>query len=413
MLELLTGKASGQGSSELAAGYAESTDDRPGSQFSQPLNDDQLDNLRIEQLGKDFLKDAIETYNDADSGYQLSPAFKQLKDRAEGRLSDRQMANLGGLSKKLLEGSADFFDPESASNTRRADGVRPGQRLDQLLAAAAEKAVARNDGSSNEENSVLSDALNNALGAALDQAVTIADKKHQDRIENGFNTYTSPSQTPSDNLSIQDQLNSITDFGDPASDTASNFGSDLNSSTSSDSDSSVDNAAASIADSMSQMKFDGWKLIYAAGLISILAVAVYLIFRLVPTADENVLKQRELQRKLQNKSANSNDVVEAVDLFLLSRFGAASSWWNSKHATDQITTSQPDWREKVSSLFQVYRWSRYQADGNASVSAEQNELVNSTLLELSRSGKDSDGRSTSVSKSNTAQSSDADDEATS
>ena len=99
--------------------------------------------------------------------------------------------------------------------------------------------------------------------------------------------------------------------------------------------------------------------------------------------NEEELKQRELQRKLKANSANPKDLVEAVDLFLLSRFGAASSWWNAKHAATQISEVQPDWRDKVASLFQIYRRSRYQADGQASVSPEQNDLVKSTLRELS------------------------------
>jgi len=99
---------------------------------------------------------------------------------------------------------------------------------------------------------------------------------------------------------------------------------------------------------------------------------------------EAELKQRELQQKLKTASVNPKDIVEAVDIFLLSRFGAASSWWNAKHAATQISDAQPDWRDKVASLFQVYRWSRYQADGQASVSVEQNDLVKSTLRELSQ-----------------------------
>ena len=75
-------------------------------------------------------------------------------------------------------------------------------------------------------------------------------------------------------------------------------------------------------------------------------------------------------------------MVEAVDLFLLSRFGDVSSWWNAKHAADQVSKAKPDWRDKVASLFQVYRWSRYQAAGKDSVSPEQNKLVVATLQEL-------------------------------
>ena len=358
----------------------------PSPAFSEEFVSEQFDNLENEQLGKDFLKDALDTYNNADSGYELSPAFKQLKDRAEGKVSDRQMANLGNISKELFDGTTDIFDPDSDAIPRRPDGVKPGQRLDQLLAAAANKALASEDPADGENKSLLSDALNNALGVALDQAVTIADKNKANRDSDLLSDSSQRTQPFPNNSSLQNQLNSFQDFNNTPFDTAS---SNSSISTSSSNENSIESAAASIADSVSQMNFDAKNWLYAVGLIGLLALAVFFLFRLFPVADVNALKQRELQRKLQDKSANPRDVVEAVDLFLLSRFGDASSWWNAQHAADQITTSKPDWRDRVVSLFQVYRWSRYQADGNASVSAEQNELVNSTLQELSQAPDDS------------------------
>ena len=400
----------------LLSQLANNAKGRDGSGFGSPSYENSnsagnpIDNLRIEQLGKDFLKDALATYNNADSGYELSPAFKQLKDRAEGKQTDRQMANLGNLSKQLFDGSAELFDPNSDLPSR-PDGVKPGQRLDQLLASAAGKALAGSKASDDQNESALSGVLNNALGVVLDKAVTIADEKEARRNRDWQDNWNNHSQPPPSNLSIQDQLSSFQDLNDPANDSAPNSSSDNSSnSSSSTSESSIDDAAATIADSVSQMEFDGRTLMYVAGGVILLSIAAYLLFRLIPTADENVLKQRELQRKLQNNSANPKDVVEAVDLFLLSRFGDSASWWNSKHATDQVSTGQPDWRDKVASLFQVYRWSRYQAGGDASVSPEQNELVKSTLKELSQANEGSAATAPTLSSEHA---SDAYDEATS
>ena len=416
LLKQLAGNVSGLGDGPPNSARSDRTGTRSDSDLEEfeQVFEESLESLRMEQLGQDFLKDALETYNNADSGYELSPAFKQLKDRAEGKASKRQMANLGNISKELFDGSSNIFNPDSASNSGRPDGIKPGQRLDQLLAAAADKALTKDDSGGGESKSLFSDALNGALGVALDQAVTIADKNNDVRSREARDRWSQSAPTPSNNLTIQDRLDSFRNLSSTqqGSDPSSASRSPSNSSSSS-SESSLDEAAATIADSVSQMKFDGRSLMYAAGLIALIAALGYLVYRLLPSTDETVLKRRELQRKLQSNSTNPKDVVEAVDLYLLSRFGAVSAWWNSKHAADQITTDQPDWRDKVLSLFDVYRWSRYQADGNASVSAEQSELVNSTLKELSQVSEQSAGKDASKLKSSPEQSSGVEDEATS
>jgi len=377
----------------------------------QDLIAESLENFQNEQLGKEFLKDALETYNDANSGYELSPAFKQLKDRAEGIQSNRKLANFGNLSKKLFDESANLFDPKSLSESRRPDGVKPGQRLDQLLAAAADKALA-GDSTSGEDKSLFSDTLNNALGAALEKAVDVADKNESNRNRDALQDW-----TQDDAFNSPNQFDPYEDFNNSQANSSPDspaYNSPTSSSSNSSNENSMSETAAAIVDSVSELEFNGWTLAYAVGLIALLAGIAFLIPRLLQSGDESVQKQRKLRRKLKTKLAKPKDVVEAVDLFLISRFGTASSWWNAKHAAEQISTNQPDWRDKVASLFQVYQWSRYQADGSANVSSEQNELVNSTLQELNQAPEDA-FEATESSKANTAsgQSSTANEEATS
>ena len=346
-------------------------------------NDSQID------LGREFLQDALETYNDPDSGYKLSDAFQRLKDQAEGVTSDRELANLGNITKKLFEDSSKIFDSNSASQARKNSGVKPGQRFDQLLASAANKALEDNGNrNKQEDDSALSGVLNQALGVAIDQAVTAAaDKDLSVRTHDATTNWNEPSELSYfDNSNWQDQLDFPEDddsnfqpYDSAASPTTNNSPYSTNSS-----ESSLQDSAARLGDAFSDFKFDGQTIFYAVGLITLLAGCIYLLSRLMQPVSEEELKQRALQRKLKANSANPKDLVEAVDLFLLSRFGAASSWWNAKHAATQISEVQPDWRDKVASLFQVYRWSRYQANGQASVSPEQNDLVKSTLRELSQ-----------------------------
>ena len=341
----------------------------------------------VDKIGRDLLQDALQTYNDPDSGYELSGAFKRLKDHAEGIRSERPLANFGNISKKLFEDSSKIFDADSTSDSRQASGVKPGQRLDQLLTAAASEAIA-NSAEANDKkgDSVFSSVLNSALGTALDQAVTLADDGEpgvNGNDDGGWNTHT--------NNFNNDSLGPLQDFGSPQPNSASqspNVSNGSNPSLPSTSDSSpsqsnsIQESVSAITESILDTKFSWRSLFLILGLVGLLALAIFLLSRILTPADPILQKQAELQRKLQQSSANPKDVVEAVDLFLLSRFGDVSSWWNAKHAADQVSEAKPDRRDKVASLFQVYRWSRYQAAGKDSVSPEQNKLVVATLQEL-------------------------------
>ena len=370
-----------QPSTGSSAGSSQQTATSPNA------NTDLADNSQVD-LGREFLQDALETYNDPDSGYKLSSAFQRLKDQAEGITSDRELANLGNISKKLFEDSSKIFDSNSASEARKKSGVKPGQRFDQLLASAANKALEDNGKRNQQEgDSVVSDVLNNALGVAIDQAVSAAaDKDLSVPTHDATTDWNEPSELSYlDNSNWQDQLdlpedddNSFQPYNSTADPTSNNFANSTNSS-----ESSLQESTSRLGAAFSDLKFNWLTILYAVGLITLLAGCIYLLNRLMQPVNEEELKQRELQRKLKANSANPKDLVEAVDLFLLSRFGAASSWWNAKHAATQISEVQPDWRDKVASLFQIYRRSRYQADGQASVSPEQNDLVKSTLRELS------------------------------
>ena len=405
--DLLANLRSNDASGQPRSGSTDSRSPNPSEQFS-PLPDSQpgnslgsagslgsteenSNNSRVEQLGKDFLKDALDTYNDPDSGYQLSPAFKRLKDQAEGRGSDRELANLGNISQKLFENSAGIFDPNSSTSNARQPGVKPGQRFDQLIAEAAGKALADSSVTGDDQNkSFFSKSLSSVLEAALGQVVELADDELPNRdVPDDWDQWSQ--DNAQNDFDFQDQHNSLQEnAGSPYS---NNFqDSQSNSSprtTSSSNNTSIQESASSLAESVSNMKFDGRFLLYALGTFILFGIGFFLLRRLMSSTNENIVKQRELQRKLETNSANPEDVVEAVDLFLLSRFGTDSSWWNSSHASDQLTANQPDWREKIASLFQVYRWSRYQADGDANISSEQTQLVSSTLQELNQAPEES------------------------
>ena len=236
------------------------------------------DDLDIEQLGQEFLKDALASYDDSESGYELPPAFKQLKERAEGRGSEREMANFGNLSQKMFEEGANLFSPNATPTNRRPSGVKPGQRLDQLIAAAADKALAGDKTTDGQNKSLYSDTINNALEAVLGQAVDIADKSKTNRQQNARSGQ--GVQNAENNLDFPDQFGSFDNFTNSQAISSSNSTpSSSSNSSSSGGESSIDNAAATIADSVSKIKFNGQTMIYVVGLIALLAGIVFVLLR--------------------------------------------------------------------------------------------------------------------------------------
>ena len=347
-----------------------------GQHSNNERSSNQTDKSKIDQLGRDLFQDALKTYNDPDSGYELSGAFKRLKDQAEGVRSDRQFANLGKISKTLFENSSKIFDANSFSESSGASGVKPGQRLDQLLVAAASDAIANSsDTNAKEDTSAFSSIIKEGIGAALKHAVA-----DEGEIRHDFSDNNSRFQRNSNAFGSQDPLSSLQNF--TSSDTNGSASGPGSNQSIIGTNSNFQKSIASIADSMMQTKFNWQTLFFAVGLIGLIGTTIFLLCRYLSPTSGSVLKRAELQRKLKRSSSNPSDVVEAVDLFLLSRFGNDSSWWNAKHAAEQITEVKPDWRDKIASLFQVYQWSRYQPDNGDSVSADQSKLVVTTLQQL-------------------------------
>ena len=78
----------------------------------------------------------------------------------------------------------------------------------------------------------------------------------------------------------------------------------------------------------------------------------------------------------------SEDLVLAMDRFLLNRFGKPSSWWHSRRAELALVSELPGKASAISELVDGYEYARYSEVGG-SLSSQQIERCASILKELS------------------------------
>ena len=83
------------------------------------------------------------------------------------------------------------------------------------------------------------------------------------------------------------------------------------------------------------------------------------------------------------KIRSPKDLVEAVDYFIVQKFGGRSQWWNAKHAQDMLCAGAPGYSAKISELLKDYVRARY-TRADVTLSAEEQLNYKKTLQELSK-----------------------------
>ena len=321
----------------------------------------------------EFLKKAISYYNDEESGFEKPKGFDGLLNGGKKSSSPRSTLNLEAAKKLWDKGSDIFKDKidESVSD-RRAKGIKPGQRIDQSVMEAIKKVSTEGPNSNSENKSMFSKALNGLIGTAMGKAEENVKEKIERSRGNqpaGLGGQNQFQSSPNANLGWQ-----------PNTGLGSNpLANNVPSSNTSNATSTASSSAATI----SSMAPNFTTVLF--WLLAILAVvaAIYFAVRSLQPSDAVAVKKRELQKMLQSTdAAKPSDIVEAVDLLLLTKFGSVASWWNSHRAAERLQKVKPAWREKIVSIFQVYRRSRYQSSSNCTVPTDQKSLVTSALREL-------------------------------
>jgi len=117
------------------------------------------------------------------------------------------------------------------------------------------------------------------------------------------------------------------------------------------------------------------------GAIGLGLLAIYLLLQNV-VGDAKAVKARRVTKRLRNAVIDTpKDLVEAVDVFLVGKFGSQSSWWNDRHARQRLNSVAPKYASKIDDLLKDYVRARYMRAEVRLSSAEQ-QRYKQTLLEL-------------------------------
>lgn len=93
------------------------------------------------------------------------------------------------------------------------------------------------------------------------------------------------------------------------------------------------------------------------------------------------------------KINSAEQLVRAVDAFLLARFGKPSSWWHSRRAEVALNADIPGKTENIRELVDCYEYARYSEVGRL-LSKEQIQRCTSILLDLSSTRTSDDPEAT-------------------
>lgn len=325
----------------------------------------------------EFLKQAINYYNDKDSGFQKPKGFDRLLNDKASRSSGATM-NFEA-AKKLWKQGANIFN-DRIDNTGDSKKIKPGQRIDQSVIEAIKKVSADSSKAAAGQNSVFTNALNGLIGTAMDKAEETA----KDRVQRGRNRQNAGLAGNSSGQPRKARPNS-----NSSSNSISQTLQNLTNPSANDSQANSSSPSASpTLPTLQNVRSIIVPIMYALICISLLALVLYLVFRFLKPVDKIALQQKKLQEKLRSTGTSKpSDIVAAVDLLLLTKFGTAASWWNSHRAAERLQAAKPGWHEKIGSVFQLYRWSRYHASSKSAIPAEQETAVTEVLKELASEPK--------------------------
>ena len=94
------------------------------------------------------------------------------------------------------------------------------------------------------------------------------------------------------------------------------------------------------------------------------------------------ISDRAVARRIDRAKFHSpQDLVALVDLFLISKFGTESMWWNAKHAENILLSDAPEFESNINDLVQSYVRLRYMKVGGELTQIER-ENCRTTLKSL-------------------------------
>ena len=357
LLEMLEGIEHDPSSSQAAKGKSKTGKAVRGS--AKTAKKDSQKGPRIGGVGGQSNPQLDETFK---SWIQMEAFKKGLREFQERRgPSDFQRRSLESAFKKGVNGLGKSMGKQDGiSDSDFAD------KLDRVLFKAAQDSVqggAQQDGDSEG----IGGSVENTLDGLLDRVSEAATKRQKERRKRQHEKM------------VKAQTNKVNQFPlDPDRPFQSDGGSGSNGGT------DALGAAAEMFESIPELPaFEPKKILIYLAIFASAILLLYLLLRKFAVGKTSSAA-RKFGRSFRGAKIHSpKDLVEAVDYFIVQKFGGRSQWWNAKHAQDMLCAGAPGYSAKISELLKDYVRARY-TRADVTLSPEEQLNYKMTLQELAK-----------------------------
>lgn len=294
----------------------------------------------------------------------------QFKEFVKGQLAGRDDEDFT-FGKMLEKGSSMLAGTQSDPKAKE----KIEARVDRMLVDLAKKTVetAKNSSDDTAFESAIESMFDNAIGSNKKRLKEMIkgkdDAKKQLEQSNPFTDGSRNSNDTGNSSSLDNQF-AGGDAADPLSSPTS----------SNDSTSAMPTLPA--LPKLDASWFNLQTLAYVLIGIAVISIVIVLVLKLKPAADEETIRKQKLAQRLRTMR-DPDDLVDAVDLYLLAHHGEGSSWWNAKIAEEAVAEKKPNLKDSIARLFQLYVLSRY-ADGHEGISSQERKQAETTLTVLTQ-----------------------------
>ncbi len=306
---------------------------------------------------------------------------KRLRDwKSSAGASQLQNQKLEAAIKKGFKGLGNSLKDTLGEGT--AEGVSKRELRDKIDRVLLKASTGGIDSQADEAESGITGSLNNAIDGFLDRMHESVNRRKSDR----------------DARSKREREARRGRSGDRSEDERSgksgSSASDLNNRESgSNGDSGFDDVPRSLGDDSNSgfailenlsgvPKVDVPLLLSVLGVFGFFGFLLFLIRNYVGEA--GLIPSRKFGKSFRSAKIRSpKDLVEAVDYFIVNKFGSDSRWWNAKHAQEMLCAGAPGYSAKISNLLKDYVRARY-TRSDAPLPNEAQQSYKAILQELSK-----------------------------
>ena len=295
------------------------------------------------------------------SWIQMEAIKKGLKEFREGRPpTDFQRRSLESVFKK------GFKELGQSIGNGNGSSEEFSEKLDRVLFEAAKDSVQDGVGQSgdSEDGGVVKSTLEGLFNRASDAAKKRKEERRQREYEKMIESQQNPvRQIPiaTDSPSQSENGSNPVEYGTEAL-----------------------GAAAEMLEGIPELPaFEPKKILMYLAIAAIAVLLLYLLLRKFSVGQPSTAAQKFGRSFRGAKIRSPKDLVEAVDYFIVQKFGGRSQWWNAKHAQDMLCAGAPGYSAKISELLKDYVRARY-TRADVTLSAEEQLNYKKTLQELSK-----------------------------